>query len=217
MDLSTMLARWKSGQLKERPTEALLGRLGKAHNAAVEKIQESRTMTPEMKRLELNEARRTFRSEWRQMRREILAGYDAELEAKRQAANPPASDAMLQRMNLLSGIHVPRWERTAGNLFADAIDFERQGEEAGLRLARQHLGVLEPGQRSKAAATIDAAISDFKTEDQRKAELEVRSLEKERDRFDLGTAMRERFIRSTTQPMNAPAATSPSPQAVPQR
>lgn len=216
MDLSEMLANWKAGKLRQAPTKALLGRLEKAHKAAVEKIRESRTMTPEIRRLEENEARREFRTHWNRMRSQVLAGYDAEITQAKAKANPPASDAMLQRMNLLGGIHVSRWERSAGNLIADAIDFERQGDEAGLRLARQHLGVLELTQRSKAAGSIDEALDAFKSDDQRKAEQEVRNLETEHSRFELGSGLHGNFIRHTTEPIRPPAST-PSPAMASQR
>lgn len=149
------------------------------------------------------------------MRQEIIVGYDADIETQRRAANPPTTNDELQRMSLLSGVHLPVWQRSPGTLVASAIEFEQQSDLAGLKLSRQHVGLLAPGQRRKAAATIDEALSDLKTEGQRKAELEVRSLEIERARFEVGTATRRSSIRATTEPMNAPAATSPA--AVPQR
>lgn len=201
MDLSTKLAEWKADKLRGPIPPALLGRLERAHKAKVENIRESRTMTPEMKRLEENEARGEFRQQWNRMRGQIIEQMNADVEAARRTANPPASDEQLQRMNLLSGIHVARWERAAGNLVADAIEFERQGDEAGLRLARQHVGVLDPSQRSSAAAA------------------KVGTLEQERDQFANGTGMRQHFIRESTRSISpassgtrTPIAGAPQPQ-----
>jgi hypothetical protein len=194
MDLSEMLAAWKARKLRQAPPKALLGRLEKAHKAAVEKIEESRTLTPEAKTLELAEARRNFHSDFKRMRREIIADYTGRVEEAEKRTNPPTTNAELSRMSLLSGVHLPVWQRSAGNLIADAVSFEQQGDLAGLKLARQHVGLLSPGQRSGAAASIDEALSDFKTEDQRKAELEVRSLEVEKSHFELASSMRERGI-----------------------
>lgn len=212
-DLSTKLAEWKADKLRGPVPPALLGRLERAHKAKEENIRGSRTMTEESKRLEINEARREFRIHWNRMRGQIIEQYDAEVETARRTANPPASDEQLQRMNLLSGIHVRRWERAAGNLVADAVEFEQQGDEAGLRLARQHVGVLDPSQRSSVAATIDEALSDLRTDAQRAAAAKVGTLEQERDQFANGTVMRQHFIRESTRSIGSPASRARAPIA----
>jgi hypothetical protein len=189
-----MLASWRAGKLRQAPTKALLGRLEKAHKAAVEKIEESRTLTPEAKTLELAEARRNFASDYARMRREVLQGFDAGIEEAKKQANPPTTNAELERMSLLTSVHLPVWQRSPGNLVMDAAGFEEQGDLAGLKLARQHVGLLAPGQRSGAAASIGEALADHKTDAVVKAETEGRSLQLGRDRFELASSMRERGI-----------------------
>ncbi len=194
MDLLEMLAAWKAGKLRQAPTKALLGRLERAYNAKVARIEESRTMTPEAKELEKSDAGRTFGADFRRMRREILSDYTERVKEAEKRTNPSNTNAELERMTLLSGVHLPVWQRSAGNLVADAVSFEQQGDVAGLKLARKHVGLLAQGQRSGVAASIDEALSDFKPEDQRKAELEVRSLEGEKSHFELASGLRESGI-----------------------
>lgn len=221
MDLSTLLASWRAGSLKGPVSKGLLGYLEKTHKKKVERIRESRTMTPEMKRLEENEARREFRSDWRQMRSEILDGYYADVEKAKAAANPPASEQMLTRMGLLSNVHLPSWQRSSGNMVQDAERFAKEGDEAGLRLVREHVSLTgnagTKGVRSTLTQGVDEALDGFKTDAQRKAEQDVRSLELEKDRFELGTGMREiGIIRVSTEPLR-PAPNAPSPMLSPQR
>jgi hypothetical protein len=194
MDLSTQLASWKADKLRQAPTVPLLGRLEKSHNAKVERLEESRTMLPEAKQLEKSEAGRTFAADFRRMRLEIIAGYDSAIEEQRRAANPPTTNEELSRMSLLSGVHLPVWQRSPGNLVMDAAGFEQQGDVAALKFARLHVGLLAPGQRSGAAASIVSALAGHKTDAVVKAETEGRSLKLERDRFELASSMRERGI-----------------------
>jgi hypothetical protein len=214
-----MLAFWKADKLRQAPTKALLGKLEKAYNAKVARIEESRTMLPEAKQLEKTEAGRDFGSDYRRMRREILAGYDAGLAETKKQANPPTTNAELERMSLLTSVHLPVWQRSPGNLVMDAAAFEEQGDVAGLKLARQHVGLLAQSQRSGAAASIGEALDDHKTDAVVKAETEGRSLQLERDHFELASSMRERGMiaaragqyrqwspRETAVPAEAPEA-----------
>jgi hypothetical protein len=194
MDLSEMLASWRAGKLRQAPTKALLGKLERSANAKVERISESRTLTPEAKELEIAEARRNFHSDHKRMRLEIISGYDEGIEAARKRTNPSNTNAELERMSLLTSVHLPVWQRSPGNLVMDAVSFEEQGDLAALKFARLHVGLLAPGQRSGAAASIDEALADRRTEDQRKAELEGHSLKLERDHFELASSMRESGI-----------------------
>ncbi len=194
MDLSTMLANWRAGSLKGPVPKGLLGYLEKTYTKKVERIEESRTMTEEAKQLEKTEAGRVLGADYRKMRREILSGYDAGIQEAKKQANPPTTNAELERMSLLTSVHFPVWQRSPGNLIADAVSFEEQGDVAGLKLTRQHVGLLAPGQRSGAAASISEALDDHKPDAVRKAEQEGRSLQLERDAFELASSMRQRGI-----------------------
>lgn len=180
------------------PAPGDLGGLERRFKAKQERIQGSRTTTPEGKRLALNEARRVFRGEWTAMRGQVLEQFDRDLETARRTANPPADEQVLSRMGLLSAVHLPRWQRSPGNLAANAERFAGEGDAAGLRLVREHVGLLSPGARQKTLETVGEAEEAFKTDAQRKAEQDARSLEGERSRFELGTGMREGFIRAST-------------------
>jgi hypothetical protein len=195
IDLSTMLAKWRAGSLKEKPTKALLGKLEKTDNARVEKIQESRTLTPEAKTLEIAEARRNSHSDFKRMRREILSGYDEGVEAQRRIANPPVSDGMLTRMGLISAVALPVWQRSPGDMIRQAERFGLEGDEAGLRLVRENAGLLkDSGPRRTLLEGVDEALDTFKPDTVRKAELEGRSLKLERDHFELASGLRESGI-----------------------
>lgn len=194
-DLSTQLAQWRGGALKGSPSSALLSKLEKAHNAAAERIQDSRVLTPESKQLELTEARQAFAADYRQMRREIIAGYDASIEQSRRTANPPVSDGMLQRMGLISAVSLPVWERSPGSMIRQAERFGLEGDEAGLRLVREHSGLVkDSGPRRTLLQGVDEALEIFKPDVVRKAEVEGRSLQLARDHFELASGMRERGI-----------------------
>jgi hypothetical protein len=210
-DLSTKLAEWEAGSVRGPIPPGLLARLEASHDAKVERIQESRTMTEESKRLEINEARREFRQDRTTMRGQIIEQMDAEIETARRTANPPASEAELSRMGLLANVYMSRWQRAPGNMAADAEKFAREGDAAGLRLIREHAGLAPLGARQNLLKSVGAAERNLKTDEQRKAEQAARSLESDRSRFELGTAMRENFIRAKTAPIGPPAADPVSP------
>jgi hypothetical protein len=128
------------------------------------------------------------------MRREVLSGYDAGIEEAKKRTNPPTTNEELSRMSLLSGVHLPVWQRSPGNLVMDAAGFEEQGDLAGLKLARSHVGLLAQSQRSGAAASIDEALNDRKTDAVVKAEQQIRSLQLERDHFELASGLRQSGI-----------------------
>lgn len=192
MDLSTMLARWKAGNLNERPTKALLGKLEKSYNAKVEKIQESRTMTPEMKRLELKEAGREFASDFARMRQEIIDGYEPEIENRRRVADPPRPAHLEEEMGRKTPIYLAKWQRSYGSMIRDAERFQQQGDRAGLELVKENLDLVEnTGARSTLAEGVDQALDAYRTEEQRKAEAEIRSLGVERDKFEMASGVRQ--------------------------
>jgi hypothetical protein len=210
-DLSTMLAQWKAGSVRGPIPSGLLARLEASHDAKEERIRESRTLTGESKRLETTEARRQFRADWREMRGQVLEQFDRDLETARRTANPPASEAELTRMGLLANVYLSKWQRAPGNMGADAERFAREGDAAGLRLVREHAGLAPMGARQGLLKRVGEAEETHKTDAQRKAELEVRSLEGDRSRFELGTAMRQNFIRAKTAPIVPPPADPVSP------
>jgi hypothetical protein len=195
MDLSTMLAAWKADKLRQAPTKALLSRLEKAHDAKVVKIQESPVKTEETKRLELAEARRAFAAEYRKMRREILAGYDADIEAQRQTSNPPRSRELEEAMGRKTVVYLPKWERGYGEMLRDAERFKLEGDHAGLQLVTEHLGLVkESGVRRTLAEGVSEVLESYKPDAVRKAELEVRTIEGDKSRFELASGLRESGI-----------------------
>ncbi len=210
-DLSTMLASWKAGSVRGPIPSGLLARLETAHKAREERIRESRTMTEESKRLEITEARRQFRQDWQEMRGQIIEQFDRDLETAKRTANPPASNAELERMGLLANVYMSRWQRAPGNMGADAQKFAAQGDAAGLRLIREHSGLLAPGARRTVLDSVGEAEEALMTDAQRQAANQLRSLEGDLSRFELGTAMRENFIRAKTSPIVPPPADPVSP------
>jgi hypothetical protein len=195
MDLSTMLANWRAGSLKVAPPKALLGKLENTYNSKVERIEESRTMLPEAKQLEKSEAGRTFASDWRTMRREILAGYDAAMEEQRRIANPPRTRELEEAMGRKTQVYLPKWERSYGEMLRDAERFKLEGDHAGLQLVQEHLGLVkDSGPRRTLAEGVSEALDAYKSDTVRKAELEARSLEGDKSRFELASSMRESGI-----------------------
>jgi hypothetical protein len=205
-DLSTRLAEWKANKMRGPIPSGLLARLEASHDAKEARIRESRTLTAEAKRLETTESRRQFRSDWFEMRGQVLEQMDADIETAKRTANPPTDERMLSRMGLLSAVHLPRWQRSPGNLAADVERFAREGDAAGLRLVREHSGLLAPGARGSVLEAVGKAEEPFKTDAQRKAEQDVQSLEGDREQFEMGTGLRENFIRAKTSPILAPPA-----------
>jgi hypothetical protein len=190
-----------------------LSKLEKAHISAAERVEESPVMTPESKQLELTEARRNFAADYRKMRREVKAGYDASIEQSRRTANPPVSDGMLQRMGLISAVSLPVWERSPGSMIRQAERFGLEGDEAGLRLVREHTGLVkDSGPRRTLLEGVGEALDGFKPDTVRKAELEGRSLKLARDHFELASGLRERGIIAA----RAGQYRQWSPQEVPQ-
>ncbi len=114
-------------------------------------------------------------------------------------------------MGLLANVYLSKWQRAPGNMGADAERFAREGDAAGLRLVREHAGLAPMGARQGLLKRVGEAEETHKTDAQRKAELEVRSLEGDRSRFELGTAMRQNFIRAKTAPIVPPPADPVSP------
>ncbi len=82
-DQYEQLASWKAEKLRGPIPSGLLGKLERSHDAKVERIRGSRTLTEESKRLEINEARREFRQDRTKMREEIREQKHAEIEAAR--------------------------------------------------------------------------------------------------------------------------------------
>jgi hypothetical protein len=216
-DLSTKLTEWKANKLRGPIPSGLLGYLERAARTKEERIRESRTSTEETKRLEITEARRQFRQDWTTMRGQVIEQMDTDIETARRTANPPASNAELERMGLLANVYMSRWQRAPGNMGADAEKFAREGDAAGLRLIREHSGLLAPGASRKVLETVGKAEESLMTDAQRTAANQVRSLEGDRSRFELGSAMRENFIRASTSAISPPArtpaaASAPQPQ-----
>ncbi len=210
-DLSTTLALWKENKMRGPIPSGLLARLEASHKAREERLRESRTLTQEAKGLEITESRRQFWSGWQEMRGQIIEQFDADIETARRTANPPAPNAELERMGLLAGIFLAKWQRSPGNMSGDVERFAREGDVAGLRLIREHAGLAPIGARQGLLKRVGEAEETFKTDAQRKAELELRSLEGDRSRFELGTAMRQSFIRAKTSPIVPPPADPVSP------
>ncbi len=177
MDLSTKLAEWKAGSVRGPIPSGLLARLERVHKDKEQRIRESRTMTEEAKRLEITEARRQFRQDWREMRGQVIEQMDAEIETARRTANPPASEAELSRMGLLANVYLKSWERAAGNMNKAADEFAAQGDRAGLRLLREHAGLAPMGARQGLLKRVGEAEEAFKTDAQRKAEQDARRLD----------------------------------------
>jgi hypothetical protein len=210
-DLSTTLALWKENKMRGPIPSGLLARLEASHDAKEERIRESRTLTGESKRLETTEARRQFRADWREMRGQVLEQFDRDLETARRTANPPASEAELSRMGLLANVFLAKWQRAPGNLSADAERFATEGDAAGLRLIREHAGLAPMGARQGLLKRVGDAEETFKTDAQRQAANQLRSLEGDRSRFELGTGLRQNFIRAKTSPIVPPPADPVSP------
>lgn len=210
-----MLANWREGKLSQRPPRALLGRLEDSVRSKVERIRESRTMTSEAKRLEISEAHRRFRSDRRRLRLDIIDGMNETIEQNKREANPGPSASVEGRMATLAPVLLPRWERAYGNALRDAEEAASRGDEAKLRLLKEHAGVVtERGARANMLEGVTEALDAFKTDAQRKAALEARSAEIERDAFALGTQVRP--IAQLYPDLPTPPNT-PSPMAVPQR
>jgi hypothetical protein len=194
-DLSTMLAKWRAGSLKGSPTKALLSKLEQSYNAAAERIQESRTLVPEAKQLELAESRRAFAADYRQMRREIIAGFDSAIEEQRSTANPPRTRELEEAMGRKTVVYLPKWERSYGEMLRDAERFKLEGDHAGLQLVQEHVGLVkESGVRRTLAEGVGEALDAYKPDAVRKAELEGRSLEGEKSHFELASGLRESGI-----------------------
>jgi hypothetical protein len=210
-DLSAVLAQWKAGTLRGTIPRGLLARLEASHDAKEERIRESRTLAGESKRLEATEARRQFREDWRELRGQVLEQFDRDLEQARRTANPPASNAELERMGLLANVYLKSWERVGGNMNKAADEFAAQGDTAGLRLLREHAGLAPMGARQGLLKRVGEAEEGLRTDAQRTAANQLRSLERDRSRFELGTALREGFIRAKTAPIGPPAADPVSP------
>ncbi len=205
-DLSTTLALWKANTMRGPIPSGLLDYLERAARNKEERIRESRTLTEESKRLEVNEARRQFRQDWREMRGQVLEQFDRDLETAKRTANPPASNAELERMGLLANVYMSKWQRAPGNMTADAERFAREGDAAGLRLVREHAGLAPMGARQGLLKRVGEAEEVLMTDAQRTAASSLRSLEGERSRFELGTGMRENFIRAKTASIGPPPA-----------
>jgi hypothetical protein len=210
-DLSTTLALWKENKMRGPIPGGLLARLEAAHKAREEKLSASRTLTAEAKRLEITEARRQFRADWREMRGQVLEQFDRDIETARRTASPPVPNAELERMGLLADIFLAKWQRAPGNMTADAARFALSGDAAGLRLIREHSGLLAPGARRTVLEGVGEAEEVLMTDAQRTAANQVRNLEGDRSRFELGSAMREGFIRAKTVPIGPPPADPVSP------
>lgn len=190
-DLSTALATWRAGSLKGPIPSALLGRLERAKSAKEEKIRESRTLTAESKRLELNEVRRNFREEWGKLRRDIIAGYEEKAAQLQRVVNPPPTNAELERMGLLANVHVASWTRAGGNLIRAAEEFAAQGDRAGLRLAKENAALAPTlGARQALLEGISDAEEGLMSPEQKKARDDLGLLEAERSNFEAGTAAR---------------------------
>lgn len=186
-----MLAQWREGKLRTRPPKALLGKLESSFKSKQGRLLELGRPTTPREIGELNQTRREFREQWNRLRREILDGYDADVEAQRREANPPRSVELEEAMGRKTQVYLPKWQRSYGAMIADAERFEREGDRAGLELVREHVGLVDqPGARRTLTEGVSEVLGGFKSEGQRKAEQQVRSLEMEKDRFDLGTAMR---------------------------
>lgn len=214
-DLSTKLAEWKAGSVRGPIPPGLLARLERAHKDKEQRIRDSRTMAEETKALEITEARRQFRQDWREMRGQVIEQMDAEIEQARRTANPPASEAELTRMGLLANVYMSKWQRAPGNMGADAEKFGLSGDAAGLRLIKEHSGLLAPGARRTVLEGVGEAEEALMTDAQRTAANQVRSLEGDRSRFELGTGVRENFVRASTSAISPPARTlaaAPKPQ-----
>jgi hypothetical protein len=210
-DLSTKLAEWKAGSVRGPIPSGLLARLEASHKAKEERIRESRTLTEESKRLEITESRRQFRADWREMRGQVIEQMDADIETARRTANPPASNAELERMGLLANVYMSKWQRSPGNMGADAERFAREGDAAGLRLIREHSGLLAPGARTTVLETVGKAEEGLMPDAQRQAANQLRNLEGDRSQFEMGTGLRENFIRAKTSPIGPPPADPVSP------
>lgn len=63
MDLSTMLAQWREGKLRQRPPKALLGKLESSFKSKQARLLEFGRPTTPREIAEFNEARREFRSD----------------------------------------------------------------------------------------------------------------------------------------------------------
>lgn len=217
-DLSTMLANWKAGSLRQRPPKALLGKLESTFRDKQAKLLQYGNPTTPREIGELNEARREFREQWGQMRREIIAGYDADIETQRREANPRRSAELEQAMGRKTQIYLPKWERSYGAMIRDAERFELEGDQAGLELVREHVGLVENrGAHRTLLEGVTEALDAYKTDGQRQAEQQVQTLESERETFRSGTGMRQGgMVRAMAEPIG-PAPAAPSPAAVPQR
>jgi hypothetical protein len=190
-----MLATWKAGKLRQAPKKPLLSKLESSFNAKVERIQESRTMLPEAKQLEKTEAGRTFASDYRQMRRDILQGFDEGIEAQRRTANPPRTRELEEAMGRKTVVYLPKWERSYGEMLRDAERFKLEADHAGLQLVQEHLGLVkDSGPRRTLAEGVTEALDGFKPDVVRKAEQDGRSLQLEKSHFELASSMRQRGI-----------------------
>jgi hypothetical protein len=207
--IADMLAHWRAGSLKEPVTPALLGALEKQHKAREENVLTDPLLTDEQRRLKLNELRRQYREDWSKMRQAVDEALESQADQARRQANPPADSAMLQRMGLLSSVHLPAWQRSSGNMMRDAVAFGEAGDVAGLRLIQRNLGLVsDPLQRSTLGEAVEEQLEELKTDAERESERQAEQLEKQREDFAVGTALRAHNVAA----MASNLGPGPNPQ-----
>lgn len=112
MDLSTMLANWLAGSLRQPVTQALLGALEKSFKAEQEKLLAFGEPATPRERHELNELRREFREQWTHLRGYLAVQMGRQAHQARRQANPTPSDAVVSRMSSLAPVYLPKWQRS---------------------------------------------------------------------------------------------------------
>lgn len=180
-----------SGHLAGTAAPGSLGYLERVKDAKVERIRGNRVLTPESKRLEINETRRTFREEFAKLRQDIIAGYEERRGKLERQVNPPPSNSELERMGLLANVHLRAWERAGGNMVRAAEEFAAQGDRAGLMLVRENAALAPtPGVRETLLKGVSEAEEGLMSQEQKKARNDLRSLDLEKNAFEAATAAR---------------------------
>lgn len=178
----------------------------------LQKIEESRTLTETGRREEANDLRRSTRENMPKVRQAVRDSYEQQIADKKRIADPPVATETLERMSLLSSVYLPRWQRAPGNMLSDAQQFAESGDEAGLRLCREHSALLPlgEGRRELAQAVEETLTEDLAGDEAVQARKEASKLEAELERFELAAEIKQRNMAPLLKEQGPPPAAEPT-------
>jgi hypothetical protein len=187
-------------------TPSTLSATEKRYRAMLQKIRDSRELTGSGKRETSREVKAELRQDYTRVRQQVLADFEDRIEQRRAAANPPLTEQELEGVSRVLNVHLPRWQRSEANLLRDAERFEAEGNLEGLLAVKEHLGIISnPQARTELGQAVEQVIlEDFASDEMRQAADEVSSLERERDQFEIASALRQRGIIAATTRDEAP-------------